>query len=848
MNQSIRISHSELLLFSDWDAPGKTVLEAGKVGSWESDEEGSARLVACTGTFDTIRSFNSIYVDFMEGKEELFPDTFRFEISNDGTVWEPILHESNFRTGLSIKGEWHFPLIEARYIKFLFLVDKMDKEGRYAAAFGSFRVMVSGIVRVAASSELDRLWVKDNLIDQRTDYGWATSLRSDREEEHVAFDLGSINRVNEIRMLTKDDVETFFPRNFHIVYSEDGLAWHHLIEETSFFAEPGVWYRWRFVPMNMRHVKIIIDEGAKTREGKYISQIIEIEMYALADTLGRVPKSAPSTTEPIPFASVLRSGIVRLAKDGEVREGVVVQGDDRRLRDATTEQKGIVEFASSGEDREGVVVQGNDRRLKMATEDFPGIVRLARDGEVRAGNVVQGNDHRLKDATAEQKGIVELASNGEDREGVVVQGNDRRLKMATEKTTGIIQLAADGSDRPGEVIQGNDHRLKDATTQQKGILRFAAHAEESGLAAVQGDDPRLKKGTQEQHGIVRLAKDGEKAEQKVVQSHDRRLDPATEESPGIVQLSRPGGAMAGFAIQGNDPRLSDRRDPTPHDHPYAPAEHEFSSHTGFLHIKGAPGEKYDGINPPPVNFAPITGTNDGDGAGIVGRGGEGVIGSGERSGLLGIAPGAGTGVVGVSKGGAGGAFTSEQGFSLIAGGDAGRGAHPSRYALKAEGISFFDGDLYLKSPQGVFGTIARYFRIDSKDVVSAGDIVISSRSGELLQKSYEAANPSVIGVVVESANIVLDPPDELLEVRKYSKSGPLKPPGYVLVGISGLVCVKVTAENGAIAAGDLLQTSIRTGVGEKMMQKSYRPGAIFAKSLDELPSGEGIVRALLVSG
>lgn len=784
MNQSIRISHSELLLFSDWDAPGKTVLEAGKVGSWESDEEGSARLVACTGTFDTIRSFNSIYVDFMEGKEELFPDTFRFEISNDGTVWEPILHESNFRTGLSIKGEWHFPLIEARYIKFLFLVDKMDKEGRYAAAFGSFRVMVSGIVRVAASSELDRLWVKDNLIDQRTDYGWATSLRSDREEEHVAFDLGSINRVNEIRMLTKDDVETFFPRNFHIVYSEDGLAWHHLIEETSFFAEPGVWYRWRFVPMNMRHVKIIIDEGAKTREGKYISQIIEIEMYALADTLGRVPKSAPSTTEPIPFASVLRSGIVRLAKDGEVREGVVVQGDDRRLRDATTEQKGIVEFASSGE----------------------------------------------------------------DREGVVVQGNDRRLKMATEKTTGIIQLAADGSDRPGEVIQGNDHRLKDATTQQKGILRFAAHAEESGLAAVQGDDPRLKKGTQEQHGIVRLAKDGEKAEQKVVQSHDRRLDPATEESPGIVQLSRPGGAMAGFAIQGNDPRLSDRRDPTPHDHPYAPAEHEFSSHTGFLHIKGAPGEKYDGINPPPVNFAPITGTNDGDGAGIVGRGGEGVIGSGERSGLLGIAPGAGTGVVGVSKGGAGGAFTSEQGFSLIAGGDAGRGAHPSRYALKAEGISFFDGDLYLKSPQGVFGTIARYFRIDSKDVVSAGDIVISSRSGELLQKSYEAANPSVIGVVVESANIVLDPPDELLEVRKYSKSGPLKPPGYVLVGISGLVCVKVTAENGAIAAGDLLQTSIRTGVGEKMMQKSYRPGAIFAKSLDELPSGEGIVRALLVSG
>ena len=67
--------------------------------------------------------------------------------------------------------------------------------------------------------------------------------------------------------------------------------------------------------------------------------------------------------------------------------------------------KGIVELAENGEDAPGVAVQGNDKRLKDATSAFKGIVRLANDGENKEGVAVQGSDKRLKNATTISKGI-----------------------------------------------------------------------------------------------------------------------------------------------------------------------------------------------------------------------------------------------------------------------------------------------------------------------------------------------------------------------------------------------------------------------------------------------------------
>jgi hypothetical protein len=849
VTQQVRISHPELLSFANWTAPGNSTESSGQVLAWHSEELATPTLTACIATFDDARCFNAIRIEVHEEFADFFPNTFRFEISQDGHIWEPILQESDFRAGLAGRAAWNFPLISARHLKFLFLADRQNEAGKYFAAFAAFRVMISGIVDLDVSSELDRLWVKQNLIDERPEYGWSSSLKAKREEEYAVVDLGSVNKVSEVRMLSKNDAETFFPEVFGLAYSEDNIAWHHLLEETGFLSESGVWYRWRFMPTNMRFLRIAITEGARTREGKYVSQIIELEMFATPDVL---ESPGRSYSEPINHASVLRSGIVRLAMDGETGEGLAVQASDRRLMDATVEARGIVELATDGEDAALVAVQGNDRRLKYSTEDLPGIVRLARDGEARAGHVVQSNDARLRGATEEAAGLVELGEDGENRPGVAVQGNDRRLRLATTQAPGIVTLAENGAVRPNEAVQGDDHRLRDATVEHKGILRFARPGEDVAEVAVQASDPRLKPATGEARGIVELALDGEDREGVVVQGNDRRLKAATEEQAGIVELAAPGSELKGRVVQANDPRLSDARPPLPHEHDYASAEHDFDSHSGVLKVEAECGDQYAALAPPPLGHAPVTGINSGKGAAVVGKGrADGVVGSAvDGSGTVGFATGAGAGALGAGREGPGGAFYSERTYGLVAGGgDENRGLAASVLALYARGLSRFDDTAYLK--QGA-SCIAMYFPVQDRDVLSPGDLVVSR--ADRLEKSRDYGNTQVIGVVVEDAGLVLNPPDGHLPGVAAGEKGfysPAKPRGMELVAVMGVVQVRATAEKRPIHPGDLLVASIQSGYVERLDDTKtdrQRPGMLVARSLGELKKGEGQLSVLLISG
>ncbi|MBN2041722.1 MAG: hypothetical protein JW864_16925, partial [Spirochaetes bacterium] len=64
----------------------------------------------------------------------------------------------------------------------------------------------------------------------------------------------------------------------------------------------------------------------------------------------------------------------------------------------TTSSKGIVELAENGEDKDGVAVQGSDKRLKLATEDSHGIIKFAKNNDSKKLHAVQANDKRLSDA------------------------------------------------------------------------------------------------------------------------------------------------------------------------------------------------------------------------------------------------------------------------------------------------------------------------------------------------------------------------------------------------------------------------------------------------------------------
>ena len=553
-------------------------------------------------------------------------------------------------------------------------------------------------------------------------------------------------------------------------------------------------------------------------------------------------------------ATTSSKGIVQLAENGEVAEGTVVQGNDRRLRDGSELHKGIVRFAKNGEESEEAAVQGNDQRLRDATTSSKGIVELAEDGETTAGTAIQGNDRRLNDATTSSKGIVELAEDGESRNGVAVQGSDRRLREATETEPGIVRLAQNGENNSNTVVQGNDRRLRDATTLAKGIVELAEDGETTAGTVIQGNDRRLKDATTLAKGIVELAEDGEDTPGAVVQGNDSRLKKADVDIYGIVKLAASGETRSGYVIQSDDERLSDPREPLPHQHDYAPKNHQFDNHSGTLSITDSKNELFNSITPPSNNSSIVyaKNTSSENGAiGVVGITGilqnnatksYGVVGHSGHIGVRGQSTGdadsgTGCGILGVSRFGAGGLFTSEHGFALVADGygdinnyDDSLKLIGSGKALSVNGNAEFHGTIKFmkdeKKKENAFpiGTV-EMFEVDEIDYIAPGDVLVVSQTGKSrLSRSKKEYDKSVIGIV--SGNPAL----------LFNNSG--KEEKVYPIVLSGKAMCKVDARNNPVKPGDLIVTSSTPGCAMVGKMDSFdKIGTVIGKALDSLDDG-----------
>jgi hypothetical protein len=69
--------------------------------------------------------------------------------------------------------------------------------------------------------------------------------------------------------------------------------------------------------------------------------------------------------------------------------------------------------------------------------------------------------------------------------------------------------------------------------------------------------------------------------------------------------------------------------------------------------------------------------------------------------------------------------------------------------------------------------------------------------------------------------------------------------GEVPLAVVGIVPCKVTAENGPIAAGDLLVTSSHAGYAMKGTDRRRLVGAVVGKALEPLPAGKGVIEVLV---
>ena len=176
-DKSVRISHPSEVFIQNISSKGQYELTNGALFHF-IEESPTSSIAIITFQFKELSSFNCIQFDSMDKENEFMPNTFRFEISDDGKIWEPIIKEYEYSRVSKKQCKWNFSMINSAYLKMVIRLNRRNKDGFYKTAFSNFKVMIAGIEKIISSSENDRFWVKENIIDERPDYGWSSKEKT----------------------------------------------------------------------------------------------------------------------------------------------------------------------------------------------------------------------------------------------------------------------------------------------------------------------------------------------------------------------------------------------------------------------------------------------------------------------------------------------------------------------------------------------------------------------------------------------------------------------------------------------------------------------------------------------
>lgn len=126
--------------------------------------------------------------------------------------------------------------------------------------------------------------------------------------------------------------------------------------------------------------------------------------------------------------------------------------------------------------------------------------------------------------------------------------------------------------------------------------------------------------------------------------------------------------------------------------------------------------------------------------------------------------------------------------------------------------------------------------VGHRDAYEPGDVlVISPDHRRTVEKCSEAYSSLVSGVVATRPGVTLTERDVNADLSD-----------LVLMGVIGVVPTKVSVENGAIRAGDMLVTSTKPGMAMKGTDRSRMLGAILGKALEPFDGpGEGLIQVLV---
>lgn len=187
----------------------------------------------------------------------------------------------------------------------------------------------------------------------------------------------------------------------------------------------------------------------------------------------------------------------------------------------------------------------------------------------------------------------------------------------------------------------------------------------------------------------------------------------------------------------------------------------------------------------------------------------------------------GTGIGVDASGGIAGQFTTNSGGSILTG----KGPAGTVFRVDADGNVFSAGFIV-----GGADFAESVETSGEKENYHPGDVVVidptARRRVGLSRTPYSTTVAGIYSTrpgVVASSYLMNDP--------RLAREIPL--------AVVGIVPCHVSAENGAIGAGDLLVTSATPGYAMKGTDRSRMIGAVLGKALEPLPSGKGVIQVLV---
>ena len=146
------------------------------------------------------------------------------------------------------------------------------------------------------------------------------------------------------------------------------------------------------------------------------------------------------------------------------------------------------------------------------------------------------------------------------------------------------------------------------------------------------------------------------------------------------------------------------------------------------------------------------------------------------------------------------------------------------------------GDVFATSYNTGGADFAESFAVkSSKSAYAAGDVLVIDPTSNRRLTRTTAPYSTLVAGIYSSKPGVLASPYQQGEVPK----------SEVPLAVVGVVPCKVTAENGAIAAGDLLVTSDKEGYAMKGTDRNRMVGAVVGKALEPLSNGDGVIQVLV---